>query len=183
MKQIYSCWDEEGGKGEEWERDGQQPVLELRPVSVSFHGMNARVSDVLGTTRRRRRPASHKYGIRVFGALSIKRNPDSCCCFYDSYCIHRFWLLPRRHVIGNVFATKTGSDSRKSKREQLNFYVVKVGIFVRLTFPEYSVTSNAKILITIETLDQRVLHENIWEIHRKHRTDETGYTYNLIWNK
>lgn len=96
--------------------NGQQPVLELQLVSVSFHGMNARVSDVLGTTRRRRRPASHKYEIRVFGALSIKRNPDSCCCFYDSYCIHRFWLLPQRRVIGNTFATKTSFDSRIKAR-------------------------------------------------------------------
>lgn len=48
-------------------RPRQQPVLELRPASVSFHGMNARVSDTLRKTERK--TVSHKYGIGVFGAL------------------------------------------------------------------------------------------------------------------
>lgn len=55
-----------------WEKERderQQPVLELRPASVSFHGMNARVSDTLKEDGDGRRPVSHKYGIRVFGVL------------------------------------------------------------------------------------------------------------------
>lgn len=96
------------------------------------------VSDVLGTTRRRRRPAtSHKYGIWVFGALSIKRNPDSCCCFYDSYCIHRFSAAAigaRRCVIGNMFATKTSFRLQNQSAARF-LYVVKFSkIFAILIF-------------------------------------------------
>lgn len=39
--------------------------------------MNARVDNALGTIQEEDGPATHKYGIQVFGALSIKRNPVS----------------------------------------------------------------------------------------------------------
>lgn len=109
-------------------------------ASVSFHGTNVRVeSDALGYNTRRRQPATHKYGIRLFGALSIKPRFVLCVVgFYDSYCIHRFRLLPLTRATDAL--SETRSPQKRVSRLQIRrrdarfFSAIEVSISATLIF-------------------------------------------------